>query len=190
MRSMPSIGETFQYDVQDTMKTLNAYMDRIHQYVVAGIGDPFVLDAARKITSGCRPYDQKCEAGKVFEFVRSRVKYTPAPARYGKEVLQTQGKMLQDIALYGRASGECEEIGTLLAALLANLNMDVALVYGADDWVSEEGINHPNFKHVWVAARVNGVNVNDGWVHLDATGYKLKPGQHFAFREYRWDFFA
>ena len=190
MRGLPSIGETFRYDVPDTMETLNGYIKRIRQYALEGIGDPFTLDAARKIVSRCKPYDQKCETKAIFEFVRSRVKYTPAPSRYGKEVLQTQAKMLADIDMFGRASGECEEIATLMAALLANVNIETALVYGADEMSEENGVMHPNYKHVWVAARVPGVAVNEGWVHLDATGYKLKPGQHFKFKFYGWDFLA
>lgn len=183
---MPSIGESFRYDVQDSMKTLNGYIDRIKAYALDGIGDPFVLDAARKITSKCSPYDQACETKAVFEFVRSRVKYTPAPARYGKEVLQTSAKMLDDIVRFGRASGECEEIAILLSSLLANLNIEVALVYGADDFVVEDGARQPNYKHVWVAVKIPAVSAE--WIHLDATGYRLEPGQHFKFlADYRWD---
>jgi len=190
MLKMPAVGESFRYDVEDTMQTLNGYIGRIREYAVAGIGDPYVLDAARKITSCCKPYDQKCETKTIFDFIRSRVKYTPAPARYGKEVLQTAEKMLKDIESSGRASGECEEMATLMVALLANLNIETALVYGASNTIMESGVDMPNYRHVWVAARVNGVTENDGWVHLDATGYHLKPGQHFEFSIYGWDFLS
>lgn len=185
---IPGADESFRYGVEDSLETLDAYMKRIRAYVLKEIGNPFVLDAARKIASGCRPYDQKCEVKKVFDFVTSKVRYAAAPSYYGTEVLQTAEKMLKDIKMFGRASGECEEMVVLLAALLANLNIPVSLVFGGGMLKLPEG-KFPNMKHVWAAARIRGFK---DWVHLDATGYSMlapngpRPGQHFAFETYKW----
>lgn len=183
---VPKDGEFFAYAVEDSLQTLNQYMGRIKEYALAAIGDPYVLDAARKITMGCRPYDRPCETNRAFKFVKDRFRYVPAPAKYGVEVLQTARKMLADIENLGQASGECEEMAVLLAAILGNLNHEVAFRYGGDSTASGE----PNFKHIWVADRLPEVQPsNGGWVDLDASGY-LRPGQHFEFEVYGWDFLA
>jgi len=187
--TMPGQTESFRYDVKDSISTLNAYMDRIKEYALSSIGNPYVLEAARKIVVGCRPYDVGCEVKRAFQFVKSRVRYSPAPARYGVEVLQTPEKMLHDINAFGRTSGECEEMVILLTSILANLNIPVAMVYGGEWWTDDKGKRHPNYRHVWMAAKVPDVKTNKGWVHLDPTAYAdMKPGQHFRFEVYGWEF--
>lgn len=184
IHSIPGTGESFSYPVEDSLKTLNEYMARIKEYALAAIGDPFVLDASRKIVSGCPPYNRPCETNKVFRFLKAHFRYVPVPAIYGVEALQTANKMLSDIDTLGKANGECEEMAVLLAAVLGNLNHEVAFRYGGDSLLDGQ----PNFKHIWVVDRLpEAKGTDDGWIDLDPSGY-LKPGQHFKFGAYKWDF--
>lgn len=176
---LPGRNTAFRYDVSDSLDTLYWYMERIREYVVQSIGNPLVLDTARKVVAHCQPYDQPCETGRVYDFILKKFRYTRSPALYGVETLQTPDKFLLDIAQTGRATGECDEMVVLLAAMLANLNHRVALVWGGDKLPTGE----KNYRHVWVADHLPS---KGGWVHLDPTGY-LPPGQHFRFEVIDFD---
>jgi transglutaminase-like putative cysteine protease len=177
---MPGREQVLSYPVAEGLRTLNEYITLIHGYVVEGIGSPEVIDAARKVTAKCQPYDSGCETAKVYEFIRKRFRYVAAPSRYGIEVMQTPQKLIGDIENYGRATGECEEMITLLASMLGAINHEVALVYGGEKVGDQD-----NYRHVWAA---DNLPEKGGWVHLDPTGY-LDPGLHFKFETYGWDFF-
>lgn len=177
--------------MEDRLETLNDYMGRIREYVLYSIGSPVVVDAARKIVLECQPYDKRCETLKVWEFVTNRMRYAPAPAKYGVEILQTPEKLLGDIDRLGRASGECEEMIVLFAGLLGALNHEIVLVYGGGRLLLDDGRKFPNYRHVWLADRLPETGIE--WVHLDPTGYgkfgyELLPGQHFDFEVIGWDF--
>ena len=175
---MPGREQTLSYPVSEGLATLNQYITLIHNYVVGGIASAQVIDAARKVTARCQPYDAACETAKIYEFIRARFRYVAAPSRFGIEVMQTPEKMIEDIENYGRATGECEEMITLLASMLGAVNHEVALVYGGEKAGSQD-----NYRHVWAADRLPS---KGGWIHLDPTGY-LDPGLHFEFETYGWD---
>lgn len=162
------------------MEILPWYMSRVKDYARQAIGDPLVLDAARKIVASCPPYNDGCETEKIYRWILSYWRYTKSPSRYGVENLQNPTKAISDIRAYGRATGECEEMSVALAALLANLNHRVALVWGGD-WIEHRGEPFKNFRHVWVAD-----HLDNRWIHLDSTGY-LEPGQHFGFQIIEFD---
>jgi transglutaminase-like putative cysteine protease len=141
---------------------------RMGEYVRHYSGHPEVVDFARTLVLGCEPRDLKCEISTIHQFVVEHARFIQDPTN--KEVISTPVKMLDDIENKGRTTGDCDELSTFEASLLAAAGIRPRFRFGGEG---------SEIYHVWVQAQFGNV-----WVDLEPSGY-LDPGLHFEFPVYK-----
>lgn len=157
-----------RYPINDGMAGIWQQVDRMGDYVREFSAHPEVVDFARTLVLSCPARDLKCEIATIHAFVLSRVRFIQDPTR--REVISTPLKMIDDIEDKGRTSGDCDELATLEAALLAAAGIRPRFRFGGE---GEE------IYHVWVQAQFG-----EAWVDLEPSGY-LEAGLHFDFPVYK-----
>ena len=83
--------------------------------VAQALADPLLVDSARAIVRTAPTGDAPAEAAQIRRFLSEAVRFVRDPV--GVETLTSPGRMLREIATSGTASGDCDEIATLGAAV-------------------------------------------------------------------------
>jgi hypothetical protein len=156
-----------RYPIDDGMKGIWQEVDRMIEYVRQYSADPEIVDFARTLVLGCDARNVRCEIEKIHEFVLKHVRFVQDPTH--REVISTPVKMLDDVEDKGRATGDCDELSTFEATLLAALGIMPRFRFGGEG---------REIYHVWVQAKYG-----NRWVDLEPSGY-LEPGLHFRFPNY------
>lgn len=104
------------------------HMERM---VREAIRNPLLVRAARSIVLAVPSGSAPAEVAAVRRFLAERVRFTRDPL--GVETLTSPARMLEDVATDGMASGDCDEVATLGAALGMALGMPARFVLYAFD---------------------------------------------------------
>jgi transglutaminase-like putative cysteine protease len=128
---------------------IKATMRLMRGMVQKGKLDPGVRALAKELTDGCAQGDYSCQVECLHAFVRDRIRYVGDIE--GVETLQTPRATLE------QASGDCDDKGTLLAALLGSINHKTRFVAGA---YHEQGV----YEHVWLETLIGST-----WYPLETT---------------------
>lgn len=115
-----------------------------------------LIQFARNIIAPVPPKHYAAEAAALFEFVRENVRYTQDVD--GVEVVQTP----ENTIMLGH--GDCDDMATLLATLLAAIGKKTRFVAG--------GFNGGPIEHVWTE-----VLIGDRWFAMDATELDFEFGE-------------
>lgn len=137
------------------------------KYVRSFSGHPEVIDFARTLVLGCDPRDLVCEVVTVHDLVRSRVRFVQDPT--AREAVSSPLKFLDDIEYKGRSTGDCDELSTFEATLLAAIGIEPRFRFGGQG---------AEMFHVWVQAQIG-----NEWVNLEPSGY-LEAGYYYEFPSY------
>ena len=130
----------------------------------------FVIDTVRAVPA----YDDMGEVRAIFDWVRRNIRFTKDPL--------TKEKLTPPMDLLDLRAGDCDDISTLMAAMLLAIGYPAKFVTAAADDAA------PNdFSHVYVKAEVPPGSGN--WVALDAARpdatLGLEPQVRYRTRE--WD---
>lgn len=111
--------------------------------------------AAERIVRGAPPGNDRAEARAIFDFVKSRVRYTHDP--YCLEYLQDPRSLLWVIDQEGLAYGDCDDHAMLTSALGLSIRLRCVLVFTSDEpgW----------FNHVYAAQRIG--ETSRRWLYGD-----------------------
>lgn len=124
------------------------------QQVVSGAWDPTLRALAQQIAIGERA--AAGVAARATEFVRQKIDFRFDPEEI--ELLRTPAALARDLTANRIVVGDCDDMATLLAALLFSLGIPVGFVTIATS------PHRPEFRHVFVAARVGA---RGEWEHFD-----------------------
>lgn len=160
-------GGTLRRPIPDTLAGINVEVKRMKEYVDYYSGDGDVVTVARRVVERCRDKDMLCEARKIYNALLRSTRFVRDP--YRKEALQTPRRMLSEIGEHGIVSGDCDEMATLLATMLAAIGHRVRFRFGAQDF---------GWQHVWVQDEIAGRLVD-----LDLAE-KLPFGRFLPFKRY------
>lgn len=135
--------------------------------------DPAFVRTAVDIVRPVPAYDDLGEVEALYNFVRSRIRFTKDPT--------TKEKLYPPQELLKIRAGDCDDISMLLAALLMAVGYNARFVT-----VSANPESPEDFSHVYVEAEFPGGSKN--WMPLDAA----RPGSEFGiappvyFRKRAW----
>lgn len=141
-------------------------IDRMVEYVKHYSGEPEIIQFARLLVQGCAPKDKRCEAQKIYNWLLQATRFVNDPVE--KEVLATPLRMLKDVQRNGVTSGDCDELATLLAALLGAIGHRPRFAFGKID---------ATWEHVWVQDSLGE------YVDFDLAE-RLPMGRHAKFTRY------
>jgi hypothetical protein len=161
-------NQFMRYPIDDGMKGIWQEVDRMIEYVRQFSADPEIVDFTRTLVMGCPARDIRCEIEKIHHFVKKHARFVQDPTH--REVISTPTKMIDDVEDKGRTAGDCDELSTLEATLLAALGITPRFRFGGEG---------REIYHVWVQAKYG-----PHWVDLEPSGY-LDAGLHFEFQTYQ-----
>lgn len=124
------------------------------QQVASGAWDPELRALAERLALGKRT--RSAVASHMSEWIRQKVTFRFDPRDI--ELLRTPAALARDLLRSRDVAGDCDDMATLLAALLFSLGIPVAFVTIATS------PHRPEFRHVFVAARVGP---RGEWEHFD-----------------------
>ena len=120
--------------------------------------DYHTINLANRIVSSCRNKNYVCEINHIFDFVKSRIRYTRDP--YRVELLRSPREVLR------AGHGDCDCHTILLQSLLQ------AVGFPTRSMVIAGNIKRPKrFSHIYAE-----VFVDDKWTPLDTTVERSYPG--------------
>lgn len=134
---------------------------------------PTIIRLSRSIIHSCPVKDFTCEARQLFEWVRDNIRWTRDV--YGVETLATPIRTLE------MASGDCDDMSTLLASLYLAVGFPVRFVVVANN------PKYPkSFSHVFVEVDVTG---EGDWVPADPSHPRAKFGWQVPtqYRRMEWE---
>lgn len=163
----PARNNFLRRPIPEGMGGIWMQVDRMIEYVRKFSGHPEVIDFSRTLVLGCDPRDQRCEVSTIHDFIRQHVRFVQDPT--AREAISTPLKFLDDIEYKGRSTGDCDELSTFEASLLAAIGIEPRFRFGGEG---------REMYHVWVQALVG-----NAWVDLEPSGY-LEAGLHYEFPSY------
>jgi hypothetical protein len=155
--------------ISDGMAGIYFEIKKMKEYVRDFCADPTIIEFTRSLVLSCPPKDLICEIETIHRFTRDHVRFVQDPVKH--EVVSTPVRMLREVKTRGRTSGDCDEIATLTATLLASIGIEPRFRFGGEG---------SELFHVWVQADINGHGL---WGDLESTGY-LDAGKYYAFPKY------
>lgn len=125
---LPGARERF-IEIPQGVEGSLATLERMAGMVREGADDPTVTDFAAKVVDRYPHYAPLDYAALLFEWVRTRMLYLP-DYDDGEviEEIRTPGYLLQEIARYGNAVGDCDDYVVLYGALYRALGFPVRFV--------------------------------------------------------------
>jgi Transglutaminase-like superfamily len=140
-----------------TAQTVDVMRQLVDQAITNQQFVRFAIDIVRNVAA----HDELAEVQQVYSWVLANIRFTKDPV--AKEVLRPPAEMLK------LRAGDCDDISTLMAALLLSLGYPARLVtIAADPSAPTE------FSHVYVEAEVSPGSGQ--WLALDAA----RPGAQFG----------
>lgn len=167
MDSIPTRNMFKRRSIPEGMKGIWMEVARMVEYVRKFSGHPEIIDFSRTLVLGCVPRDQRCEIQTIHDFVGHHARFVQDPIN--RETITTPLKFLDDIETKGRTTGDCDELSTLEASLLAAIGIEPRFRFGGEG---------REMYHVWVQAKLG-----NEWFDLEPSGY-LDAGFHYEFPSY------
>lgn len=139
-----------------TLRTLEE-MRRVARRAAA---DPVIVAAAVDAVRHVDGRDRRALALAIRDWLATRIAFLADPAIDG-DVLRTPRHLVGEVALYGRARGDCDDVATLAAAL--GLAVGLRARYVVLAWGRPGDVRAP-WRHVYAE-----LWTGDGWQELDVT---------------------
>lgn len=131
--------------------------------------EPYLREVAVRLLRGVDDHDQREQAARLLDFVKSKVKYVLDPN--GSEYVRDPVLMVSEIYRHGEARGDCDDHALLLASLLGAIGMNARCVAVKIPEELPEGEDYYN--HVIAQAQIAGE-----WLDLDPCA-KQRPQQPY-----------
>ena len=148
-------------------------------YVNYFSADPQFIEMAHMIIRRRNPQKTEiAEARAIFEWLKRHTRFVQDP--FDREVLSTPRRAVEQIIATGRNGklgifmGDCDDLATLLATLVASIGVETRFAFGGS---REAGIHH-----VWVQTYDEK---DEKWVDMDLGVRRPLPfGKHHPFEIY------
>lgn len=122
-----------------TLETASFMRELVNQYKV----DPEIRGTAMSLVQALPDKDERSEVDAIFNFVRDGIRYLKDV--WDVETLHSPPELL------ACGQGDCDDKSVLLAALLESI--------GYETLFKITGYDGPEFQHVYVIVRLNGVSI-------------------------------
>lgn len=139
----------------------------MRKFALQGEDSPQIRQLAEHITRGVRQRDYLSEYAAILNWVRKNIRYTRDP--------RTIEQVSAPISTVQRKTGDCDDMATLLAALVLSVGGQVRFCAGAfaQSPMGADGKKMPS--HVWAEAFDPGSNQ---WIVLDPVpGHGRRVGE-------------